>query len=269
LPKVELHPGSRRDGEADLYFVDVTSMRASDFVAQRVREIRQSRGWTAKDLAERCAEVGVPEITAAVIANIETGRRDADGRRRRDVTIDEALALAYALEVPPVFLLIPLNGSERLHVTSKVEMDAPSAAAWVNGDDAALRHLFGEVAPRTEEERASWAKWRQTATPLALLRDLWFIAELTYQQETGQRAGEGLSDVERADRLLFLARDVNRKADKDFEGYAERIATLVDWLARLGFMPPQLPPSLVKAMQDRGLLEVASPEELLPPAEEE
>jgi transcriptional regulator with XRE-family HTH domain len=240
-------------------------MQASDFVGLRIKEIRQSHGWTAKDLADRCAEVGAPEITAAVIANIETGRRDADGRRRREVTIDETLALAYALEVPPVFLFVPLNGDERLHVTAKIEMDAPSAAAWVNGDDTALRYLFNKVGPRTDEEKDSWAKWRRTATPLALLRDLWFMTEMMTARETGQPTVHDLSNVERADRLIFLARDAERQADMDLEGYAERVAPLIDWLARLGFMPPHLPPSLVEKLREEGLLEVASPEELLAP----
>jgi transcriptional regulator with XRE-family HTH domain len=269
LPKVDLRPGARRDCAADLYFADVTSMRASDFVGLRVKEIRQSRGWTAKDLAEKCAEAGAPEITAAVIANIETGRRDTDGRRRREVTIDETLALAYALGVPPVFLFIPLNGNERLHLTSKTEMDAPFAAAWVDGDDDALRHLFGEIAPRTDEDRARWAKWRQAARPLSLLRDLWFQAEIMYRHETGQPAADGLSAAERSDRIMFLARNTIRSNDEDFEGYAERIAKIIDWLVGLGFMPPQLPPSLVEVMREKNMLEVASPEELLAPDEGE
>jgi transcriptional regulator with XRE-family HTH domain len=244
-------------------------MGASDFVGTRVKEIRQSRGWTAKELADRCAEAGAPEITVAVIANMETGRRDAEGRRRRDVTIDETLALAYALEVPPVFLFIPLNGNERLRVTSKMEMDAPFAAAWADGDDAATRYLFGEMAPRGDEERARWAKWRRAARPLSLLRDLWFETEMMTRYETGQPASEGLSDVERADRLMYLARSANHRDDKDLEGYAERIASIIDWLAGLGFMPPHLPPSLVEAMDEKDMLKVASPEELLPPEEGE
>lgn len=66
-----------------------------------VKASRQQRGWTAARLAQRCAETGAPEITTAVIANIETGRRDQDGRRRRDVTVDELVAFARALDMRP------------------------------------------------------------------------------------------------------------------------------------------------------------------------
>jgi hypothetical protein len=40
-----------------------------------------------------------------VIANIESGRRDESGRRRRDVTVDDAVGFAKALDVPLIHLL--------------------------------------------------------------------------------------------------------------------------------------------------------------------
>ena len=86
--------------------------RASDLVAQRITELRRLRRWSAKALAGQCAEAGAPEITAAVIANIETGRRGPDGIRRRDVTVDELLAFAAALGVKPGDLLGPWGGRE-------------------------------------------------------------------------------------------------------------------------------------------------------------
>ena len=101
----------------------MTSLRASELAGDRIKQIRQRRGWTAGQLAERCKEIGAPEITVSVIANIETGRKDKDGLRRRDVTVDELFAFAYALEVPPVLLTVPLDGADQLQVTPEVEMD--------------------------------------------------------------------------------------------------------------------------------------------------
>jgi transcriptional regulator with XRE-family HTH domain len=77
----------------------------SDLVAARIQTARRLRGWTAKDLAARCADLGDPQLTAAVIANIETGRRDSNGQRRREVTIDELFAIARALDIEPASLL--------------------------------------------------------------------------------------------------------------------------------------------------------------------
>ena len=107
----------------------------SDVVARRVQEVRQSRGWSAQRLAERCAEIGAPHLTAAVVANIETGRRDGEGRRRRDITVDELLAFAAALGVAPLHLAIPPTGAEPYAVTPGIVVEPNSARAWVRGEE--------------------------------------------------------------------------------------------------------------------------------------
>jgi hypothetical protein len=56
-------------------------------------------------LAEECAATGSPQLSESVIANIESGRRDKSDRRRRDVTVDEAVGLARALDEPLIRLL--------------------------------------------------------------------------------------------------------------------------------------------------------------------
>jgi transcriptional regulator with XRE-family HTH domain len=76
----------------------------SDTVARRVKELRRQRAWSARRLAEVCAATGSPQLSESVIANIESGRRE-DGRRRRDVTVDETVAFAKALDVPAIHLL--------------------------------------------------------------------------------------------------------------------------------------------------------------------
>jgi transcriptional regulator with XRE-family HTH domain len=85
---------------------------ASDGVARRVKELRQRRGWSATRLAEQCADQGAPQLTASVIANIESGRRDKQGRRRRHVTVEELVAFAAALQTSPMLLLGPPPGKE-------------------------------------------------------------------------------------------------------------------------------------------------------------
>jgi transcriptional regulator with XRE-family HTH domain len=78
---------------------------ASDTVARRVKELRRRKGWSARRLAEACAVTGSPQLSESVIANIESGRRDEHGRRRKDVTVDEAIGLARAVDVPLIHLL--------------------------------------------------------------------------------------------------------------------------------------------------------------------
>jgi transcriptional regulator with XRE-family HTH domain len=77
----------------------------SDLVAARIRQLRKRRGWTAKQLAEACAATGSPQLTESVVANIEAGRRDKQGRRRRDVSVDELISFSRALDVSVGLLL--------------------------------------------------------------------------------------------------------------------------------------------------------------------
>jgi transcriptional regulator with XRE-family HTH domain len=77
---------------------------ASDTVGANVRMMRKNRGLSVAELAEKCADLGSPQITAAVIENIEHGRRK-NGDRTRDVTVDELIILADALMVGPGLLL--------------------------------------------------------------------------------------------------------------------------------------------------------------------
>jgi len=77
----------------------------SDVAADHIRELRKARGWSVAALAAQCAESGHPELTRAVLENIESGRRDADGRRRRDISVDELHVLAAVLGVQSSALL--------------------------------------------------------------------------------------------------------------------------------------------------------------------
>jgi transcriptional regulator with XRE-family HTH domain len=85
--------------------LDAVTETMSDVVASRVQQFRKRRGWSGRRLAEACAATGNPQITESVVANIESGRRDEHGRRRRDVTVDELVAFARALDVSVALLL--------------------------------------------------------------------------------------------------------------------------------------------------------------------
>lgn len=193
------------------------------------------RGWTAKDLAARCAAIGVPEITTAVIANIETGRRDKDGARRRDVTVDELLTLAYALEMPPVLLFLPVSGDEALQVTPELDMDAMTAVAWVTGDEADMARIFdGQEVPASDEDRKRWARRRRETRPIELLRNIWLWIDL----------------LNRADRP-----EITESINAYFDEYTKAAARLAFALMDLGIATPNLPPQVLEAMNTPETLE--------------
>jgi len=78
----------------------------SDSIAARVRSLRASRGLGRDEVAAAARAAGAPgSLTAAALGNIETGRRYPDGRRRREVSVDELVWLAAALAVPVSQLL--------------------------------------------------------------------------------------------------------------------------------------------------------------------
>lgn len=71
----------------------------SETVAKRVRQLRQKRGLTVREVAERLAEVGAGHLDRAVLTNLELGRRQA-------VTVDELAAFASVFGVKTAQLLL-------------------------------------------------------------------------------------------------------------------------------------------------------------------
>lgn len=136
----------------------------SDAVARRVAEVRRKRGLNVRQLAELCAKLGAPEFTAPSLYNLESGRRDKDGRRRREVTVDELLKLAYVLSVAPVHLLVPpVDGEDVVpyRFIDGVTTTPGFARAWIRGQTpigrVIARDYFSEV-PEAEFEvpRGQW-----------------------------------------------------------------------------------------------------------------
>ena len=82
---------------------------ASDVIAERVRELRNHRKWTVRELAARCAAEGSNTLTTQALYKLE-GQRDPAKRHPRPVTVDELLVLARALGVRVRTLLAELDG---------------------------------------------------------------------------------------------------------------------------------------------------------------
>ena len=96
-------------------------------MARRMRELRERRGWTAEQLASRCAETGMKSLTRSVIANAESGRRQGG------FTIEEMLTLAYVLDVAPVYLFLPIDAAPVSYTTRWVS-SAGYLREWVRGN---------------------------------------------------------------------------------------------------------------------------------------
>lgn len=114
-------------------------------IAERVRDLRKGRGWSAERLAEEMAAVGIP-WTRAVVTKLET-------KRRPGVSIEEVFALAYVLSVAPIHLMVPPLDAEDLtpyRITPEGPNTVPSfARAWIRGHspigEVDAKRYFAEV----------------------------------------------------------------------------------------------------------------------------
>jgi transcriptional regulator with XRE-family HTH domain len=69
-------------------------------IARRVGELRRQLGWSAQQLADACAEAGMPALSRSIIAKIESGVR-------KGVSAEEAVVLARVLGVQLADLVAP------------------------------------------------------------------------------------------------------------------------------------------------------------------
>ena len=72
------------------------AQKPSDGIGSRLAYYRKLSGLSAERLSQKVT------MSRAVIANIESGRK-------KDVTVDELLSLAWALDIPPVALALPIE----------------------------------------------------------------------------------------------------------------------------------------------------------------
>ncbi|WP_158613285.1 helix-turn-helix domain-containing protein [Frigoribacterium sp. PhB160] len=105
------------------------SERASAGFGRRLAKYRKLAGLSARELSEALGG----EMSRGVIANIESGRKT-------DITIDQLIALAWALDVPPVVLALPVDEPYRAvrTVSSPGELVAVRSwalAKWFEGKD--------------------------------------------------------------------------------------------------------------------------------------
>lgn len=117
------------------------AVHPADVLAQRVKEVRKRRGLTASELADLMVEQGV-KWNRSIVANFESGRR-------RSVSVEELLALAYVLDVSPIHLLVPLTDGTWYHFTPDRATPAGFVREWIRGrhplQSTNARLFFSEV----------------------------------------------------------------------------------------------------------------------------
>lgn len=105
---------------------DTWAQQVTHTVAKELRRYRIARRLSAQQLADRCADLGMP-IRRSVLANLENGRREA-------ITIAELLVLARALDVPPLLLVFPVGRQEKVEPLPGQSLPTWDAALWFFGE---------------------------------------------------------------------------------------------------------------------------------------
>ncbi|MFJ9020767.1 helix-turn-helix domain-containing protein [Streptomyces sp. NPDC102259] len=106
-------------------------------VAVELRRHRARRGYSAQQLADECAKLGMP-IQRSVIANFENGRR-------ANVSVAELLVFAAALRISPLELAFPV-GYERLAEGLPGRSDETyNWAAWFSGEESGFDFSSEEI----------------------------------------------------------------------------------------------------------------------------
>ncbi|AXG78611.1 helix-turn-helix domain-containing protein [Streptomyces paludis] len=96
-------------------------------IAQRLRDSRKAAGLTMAEVAQGCADRGLPEFTEHSVKNLESGRKTS-------ITVADFVVLADVLGVPPVTLLFPLGSSATVEVLPGREVSTWDAVAWFTGE---------------------------------------------------------------------------------------------------------------------------------------
>lgn len=204
----------------------MTNLSASDIAALRIREARNKHGWRVKDLAERCRKAGVPRLTAAVITNLETRRRPG-----REISLEEVLALAWVLEVPPVQLMTPVSGGETLKIVPGEEMGALEAPGWLADDEAVLGPVRSAASGYSGHTEPAL---RHKNSPLTLVRQVAAAAAVIRFRERMFRDAE--LREERAGSRLY--------SDDTFAMFGVRLLHFLEALDNLGYERPDVADAL-------------------------
>jgi len=95
--------------------VGVSEVELSDVVRQRIRGLRQARGWSLDSLAARC------HLSPSTLSRIETGHRRID--------LDQLVALARALDTTIDQLVEPVDDADV--IIRPMKHQEPGLATWV------------------------------------------------------------------------------------------------------------------------------------------
>ena len=162
------------------------------YVIENLKQLRDARRLTYRELADRLATLGRP-IPTLGLSRIEKGTRRVDA--------DDLVALAIALDVNPAALLLPRDTEpyEEIELAADVRATAHAAWEWSAGN---LPLVASGADPLT---------WQSIAAFEASASPEWHGRSLTEWKETMERRGAEMEElrrkVEAAEKLFAGSHD--------------------------------------------------------------
>lgn len=83
----------------------VRDVGSEQWLAQRIAVERRARGWSQSELARQMNAVGLPQFNQTAVSEIEAGV--VEGKPRRRIRVDEAIAFASVFRLSLLELLLP------------------------------------------------------------------------------------------------------------------------------------------------------------------
>jgi transcriptional regulator with XRE-family HTH domain len=169
-------------------------------IASAVRQRRNAHGMSAQQLADICAQLGMPSLTRPVLADLENGRRTW-------ISVAELLVLARALNTIPLALLYPDPCAAEIEMLPGVRATAALALQWFSG---LLRR------PERSELAEDTVAYSHDQRRLEIAREIWGmrcrIAALPYPSET--------APLEERRAWAFASTDYHMQTDELLREYA-------------------------------------------------
>lgn len=192
---------------------------------RRLRAALTTRGWSLRQLASRLEELGYP-LRASALNKIE--------HAQRDISLDDAVAIAVALEVPLPLLFLPYGDEDGVALTPGRKVHPDMALKWIACDE-----------PMTGSDLSAWHK-----------------AVLPVQLHRAHDAD--MADLRAADSAVAAAEYVSDEnavvgARQRRLEVLEVLGSTRDEMKRQGVRPPALPRALQSALYKLGYEQKETP----------
>lgn len=218
--------------------------RVGQVLAQQLRRVRESRHVTYTDLVKRLDDLGHP-IPILGLRRIERGERRVD--------VDDLVALARALRVPPVLLLFPVDAEGPLVELVPGGFADPNAAlAWFTGEgrmphglsDEEYGRRFGRGGQDPGSGLYEWyddpdASWEADAAPVLL------------QRQHQRQVSDWYAAVPLARRLASDEGSFEKMVFKLRAASEDSLRTLRAEMRRHGLTLPSLPREIAERLDGR------------------